>query len=224
MTSRCSFQYTLLIFCLLSTWTWGFHVFFFLLSFITWEVLLILWTCKWVMGHLPMSHLDIDQISAPTLPQLLIWAHPKQRQSHHTRPGSVPRQREQGWWAPCSGLGLGEGWKFPLWSLHISTWENDQEIMMGTGGFFHSLYAKFVTSLHGVAYWGHLIEPCWLSSGYWWVLTLKWFAGYFYISLIYIYPLSNKLHSTEILIHLQHCYLCFFLMRNSWCQLVTKLC
>lgn len=119
MTSRCSFQYKCLIFCLLSTcledlmFSSSSST-----SFITWEVLLILWTCKWVMDHLPMSYLDTDQISAPALPQLLICAHPKHRQSHHTRPGKGSRS----WWALCSALGLGEDRHFlcsPSTSPHV---------------------------------------------------------------------------------------------------------
>lgn len=106
------------------------------------------------------------------------------------RPGSLPLQREQWWGGLFDHLwGLGQGRSF-LCSPSFTSRRPLQEIMMGTGGFLCSLYAKFVTSLCGVTYWDHLIEPSWFSSDYWWVLALKLFTGGFYISLIRISPIS----------------------------------
>lgn len=111
MTSRCSFQqlHMLLIFCLLNTWTWGFHVFFLLLSFVTWEALLIL-SILWVSYACPCHIWIQTRFRLPPWP--ICWP----VLTHSTaspitlRPGSLPLQREQqrgGLSAQLCGLGRG---------------------------------------------------------------------------------------------------------------------
>lgn len=167
MTSRCSFQWLhmLLFFYLLNSWTWGF------------------WICSPSQLHnlgsivnfvCPVNGVQVTcNVRKWTGFQLLTWPSCWRVLTSITvgpgppRPESFPLQREQQRGGFRSVLGV---------RVRVSCFTSHrvlQEIMKGTIGFLLSLLAKFVTSLCGVAYWGHLIEFSCFSSDCWWFLSHK---------------------------------------------------